>query len=103
METEWKHIVKKANAISIGKGFDIKNILLGALLPCIITNIAEAFDKQPISLWPTAICAVVYVGYEVLCTFFPRLKTDNISENKVNLQDLQDAITEIQTRFNSQE
>lgn len=102
MENDWDMIREKVNAIQIGGSIDLRNLILGALIPCLLSLFS---DPDWLSV---AVCGLAYIVFFEIhrIPYFKRFKfyswiTDRTPENCVHLQDIQDIITRIEHKRSS--
>lgn len=95
MESDWDYLKKKINRITISKGLNIPNILIGVVIPYAISVIDSIVKNEQANYLPLVVSLVLFI-----ITYFVSLKLKvigdgNSNDNRIHLEDLKEKINEI--------
>ena len=95
MESDWDYLKKKINRITISKGLNIPNILIGVVIPYAISVIDSIVKDEQANYLPLVVILVLFI-----ITYFVSLKLKvigdgNSNDNRIHLEDLKEKINEI--------
>lgn len=95
MENDWALIKDKANSITLKQRLDLSAVIAGAIIPYTIDIISDYVGEKTPNYFPLVICLVLLVLVKVFVRKIPWIGEDNMTENRVHLDDLKKKISQV--------
>ena len=95
MESDWDYLKKKINRITINKGLNVPNIMIGVVIPYMINVFDSIVKNEQVNYLPLVVSLVLYIITYSISLKFKVIGDGNSDDNRIHLEDLKEKINEI--------